>query len=188
MSWKKWSACLVLAAIPMNASAGGGIEGGKIDVKMEKVSGSDLPRVVVTAVIDAPADEIWALVSDCRKTGKLFEGVYGAKRHAHDADTSVCSSKFSMPFPFSDLSSKMKYRRSKDGDRRISAWKLVSGDFERSEGRWIVEPYESSSERTWVRYVSHAEPSIPVPGWLQEQGLRDTVPSGMKKLRALVTR
>lgn len=179
--------CALMGAT--DASAGSSaLDRGELDVVLSKVRGSGVPKVVVTGVVDAPVEEVWKVVSDCRRSSDLFEGVYGVERHSHGGGASVCSSKFSMPFPFSDLKSKMKYSSEVTAGKRRVSWRLVSGDFARSTGSWVVTPYEGSSERALVRYTTHAEPNIPVPGWLQEQGLRDTIPSGVRKLQALVGR
>lgn len=192
MKWKKWASGVALAALaaasPEAMAGSGALSKGEIMLELVKEKGSGVPRVSAKAVVDAPADEVWALLSDCRKTGALFDGVKDVKRHHHADATSVCSSTFSMPFPFSNLSSKMKYTRTTRGDVRTSSWRLVSGDFSRSTGSWKVEPYEGSTTRTLVRYTAHAEPDIPVPGWMQESGLKDSTMGAIRKLRKLAGR
>ncbi len=188
--WRGFGAFVVCAALGVtDASAGSSaLERGEIDLVMSEVKGSGVPRATVKGLVDASVEDVWAVVSDCRRSGKLFEGVYAIKRHSHSGGSSVCSSKFSMPFPFSDLKSKMKYRTEVTASNRRVSWRLVAGDFTRSTGSWVVTPYEGSSTRTLVEYTSHAEPNIPVPGWLQEQGLRDTIPSGVRNLRKVLGR
>ena len=192
MKWKTWANGVALAALvvvsPEAMAGSGALSKGKIMLKLTEEKGSGVPRVSARAVIDAPADKVWALLSDCRKTGTLFDGIKNIKRHQHTDTTSVCSSTFSMPFPFSDLSSKMKYTRTTNGSVRKSSWRLSSGDFARSTGSWTVEPYEGSTTRTLVRYTAHAEPNIPVPGWMQESGLKDSTMGAMRKLRKHVRR
>ena len=81
---------LVLWTSAANAQDMKALERGEVLVKVQEVKGSDAPRAIVTAIIDAPPEDVWRLVSDCKRYSKIFDRIKRSKLLEQKGSEYVC--------------------------------------------------------------------------------------------------
>lgn len=147
------------------------------------VEGSEYPKVQVQAVVDAPLDVVWDILSSCEDSEKVNKRVsksFVVKRIGSEV---VCSETMDLPFPLKDLVSVTRWGFNPGPPVWIKKWSLVEGDFDYSNGQWRVEPYRGSTTRTAVLYENHFSPQMSVPSWLTRAFLKVGMPELIDDLR-----
>ena len=168
---------------------GKNLEAGEVLITTKKIGDSPIPQARVRALVDAPVETVWALVSDCDNYKKNMVRVESAKKlwekgeaSSPDGAVVVCTTTIDMPFPLANLTSKTAGKHTiKDGVYR-RAWKLLKGDYHSNTGSWTIKKYKGT-ERTLVEYKIHAVPKIPVPAFLQEAAQASSLPDLIGHLR-----
>jgi ribosome-associated toxin RatA of RatAB toxin-antitoxin module len=141
---------------------------GEILVTQRDVPGSDVPEATVRAVVDAPPEKVWAIVSDCGnyKTNmpNILESKQVSSTMTPEGEIRECRVVADLPFPFPDLVSHTRgVHTIEPGKRWQRTWKLLDGDYERNSGIWRVEPFGDDGKRSLVTYVLDAKPKVPLP-------------------------
>ena len=178
---------LALSLVPVSAQAqtkkAKRLAKGEIIVKSYKVKGSDVPKAVVTAVVNSPPDKVWEVVSDCNKFKKRFDRVENSKLIKKDGDQYTCSVTIDMPFPIGDLTGVTRATHTIEATKRVRKWKLLRGDYEFNNGSWTVKDYGEDGTKSLVIYTIHAQPNVPVPGWIRDSAQKSSLPDMIKRLR-----
>lgn len=185
---------LVVVGLANGSSAeppkrGKNLEAGEVLITTKKIGDSPIPQARVRALVDAPVETVWALVSDCDNYKKNMVRVESAKKlwekgkaDSPEGAVVVCTTTIDMPFPLSNLTSKTAGKHTiKDGVYR-RAWKLLKGDYHSNTGSWTVKKYKDT-DRTLVEYKIHAVPKILVPAFLQEAAQSSSLPELIGHLR-----
>ena len=90
----------------------------------------------------------------------------------------------SMPFPLKDLTSITEATHTVDPEKRYErTWKLISGDYHRNEGSWILMPFNKDSNKTLVYYEVQADPKIRIPRKIQQLAQKKAISSLVAHLR-----
>jgi hypothetical protein len=139
-----------------------------------------VPLVTALAVVDAPPEEVWAIVSSCKRLQEVLEDGSVAELQWKKGSRSRCRVVVSMPFPFSDLESITDVKQTVTPGRWKSAWKRGGGDFEVNEGHWILAP---QGKGTLVVYAVRAKPNLAIPKKILVQTQRSRMVGILKKLR-----
>jgi ribosome-associated toxin RatA of RatAB toxin-antitoxin module len=180
-----WGGALRAAVLALTTSLAAGspahAEAADMRIFSEAVPGSDIPWSVVEAVIDAPPEAVWALVSRCNEYKRTMPRIADSKElsRAPDGMSMVCRVTADMPFPIPDLTSTTQARHKVDpGKRYERTWKLVEGDYDINEGSWVLEAMGDGNQ-TRATYRLRAKPKMPVPdsmlGLFQQKALPDVI-------------
>jgi hypothetical protein len=160
---------------------------GEVIVSTEAVAGSEVPRVSLQAVIDAPPEKVWAIIDDCGNYAKTMPHIAASKQLARDAGWVQCRITASMPFPLSDLTSEtLGIIEVEPGVRYARNWKLLSGDYHSNTGGWVLTPYNGDPKRTYARYSLHADPKMHVPQVFITRAQKSSLPAMIENLRKQV--
>ncbi len=165
---------------------------GEIVTTLRTVAGSDMKEATAKAVIDAPPELVWGIVSDCANYKATMPSIVESgvlkteKPQASDGPLAVevrhCRVVADLPFPFSDLVSITRSVHTIDpGKRWRRQWTMIGGNYTRNDGDWTVEPWGAKSLAT---YRIHAEPKVPLPGGMLTSIQEGKLPEVMTKLRA----
>lgn len=156
------------------------------------MKGSDIPELTARAVVDAPPEKVWALVSDCGNYKETMPNIMDSKLVSStpgssegDGEIRVCQIVTDLPFPLPDLMSKTRVVHTiEPGKRWQRAWTLLEGDYEKNEGMWRVEPFGGDGSRSLVTYVLSARPKIFLPAGMIASVSEGKIPEMMKNVRA----
>lgn len=172
------AAALLLAASPAQAGDD------DILVKSEKVAGSDVPVNIAEGVIDAPAADVWKVVSQCANYAKTMPRIVKSKELAREGDEASvwkvkCEITVHLPFPLSDLTGVTQATHTVEKDvKYVRAWTLVSGDYHMNTGSWTLVAIEDG-KKTRATYRIQVNPKVALPtSWMasaQKSSLKDVI-------------
>ena len=163
---------------------------GDILVTTDPVKDSDVPLVTVRAVVDAPPENLWAIIQDCGNYAKAMPRIQASKELLREGNRehffAECLVTATMPFPLPNLTSHTRVEHTiEPGKKWLRTFKLVEGDYLVNEGSWTLVPYGADGKRTFVTYRLHAQPKLPLPQGLVSRGQQRALSDIMKKLREL---
>jgi len=159
---------------------------GEVIVTTEKRPGEDIPVATARAIIDAPAEKIWALVSNCAKYKETMPNILESEMVSKNENIVVCRVVADLPFPFPDLKSKTRgVHTVEPGVKYQRAWKMVEGDYKKNEGFWLVEP--RGDNKSLVTYRIDAHPNVALPSWMVANISAGKLPEVMQRIRKLAT-
>jgi len=150
------------------------------------VAAHDMPRLEASLTIEAPIDEVWALVSDCTRFGDFMSDIDSARLLWRRKEKTRCRLVVDVPFPFGSLENVSDAVAERQPGLYRQSWKLVTGDFHYDEGFWELR--STAHGHTLVRYVSLVEPKLPVPRGLLLSGQKDYVLDMLQRLRQTAIR
>ena len=167
-----------------------GLAAGKIYVNAHKVKGTDAPEMRVHAVVEAPPERIWPLVSNCNQFSRTMPRISKGRILSRKGNIMICRVTVDVPFPLSDLTSTTKnviVKREREGyyERR---WTLISGDYKLNRGAYIVSRFNKNPKRSLVRYVVFVIPKTSVPPWLRSMAQKKSLPKMIAKIRKIAKR
>lgn len=183
-----WLAATVIFFCAGSASAQDmkAVARGEVDVRSQDVKGSDAPRIVVTALINASPEAVWKIVSDCRNYTKTFDRIKRSKLLEQKDNTFLCEVEVELPFPFSNLVGVTRAVHTVEpGKEWKRAWTLVRGDYNTNTGSWVLRPYGEDGKRTLAIYTIHADPKNSVPDWVRNKAQKSSLPDMMLRLRKM---
>lgn len=172
--------------------AGAAVADDEVKVVVEKVAGSETPVNVAEIVIDAPAEDIWKIITHCADYPKTMTKIAAAEELKREGDeattfTTLCKVTADLPFPLPDLVSVSKAVHTVEpGVKYVRKWTFVSGDYEVNEGSWTLVVLEPA--KTKVTYRLRARPKLAVPEGLLAGFTKDTLPGVLKNLREKTTK
>ncbi len=159
------------------------LDAGEVLVSSVEVKGADIPRAVVEAVVEAPPEAVWAVVSDCNRYPQTMPNTKEAKELSRAGNKVICRMVTEMPFPLPDFVVKTEAVHRVKPPHYRRTWTLIGGDLERNDGLWDIRPFKGKSGRSLVRYEILAVPKMAVPATLQAFAQRRTLPGLMARLR-----
>lgn len=179
------AAGLLAASLPTSAAAqsNDALSKGEIGVDVIKVKGSDMPKVVVKGVVDAPPAKVWEIVSDCTKYKQRMTRIKAAKLVKKTGDTYICDVTVELPFPLSNLRATTTAKHISGPPTWSRTWTLLEGDYETNDGSWVLQEFAGDPQRTFVVYSVHAIPHTAVPDWLRKRAQESSMPDVIKRLR-----
>lgn len=181
-------AAALIISLPLGAAAqsNDALSKGEISVETIDVKGSDIPKVVVKGVINAPPAKVWQLVSDCTKYHKTMTRIKASKLVKKTGDTYICDVTVELPFPLSNLRATTNAKHVSGPPVWSRTWTLIEGDYEKNEGSWKLEEFAGDPNRTFATYTVYAIPNTAVPGWMRKKAQESSMPDVIKRLRAEV--
>ena len=177
---------MALAEKPTKA----GLSAGKIYVNAYKVRGTEAPEMRITAVINAPPARIWPLVSNCNQFSRTMPRILKGRILSLKGNKMICRVTVDVPFPLSDLTSTTLNTITKREGQGYYArhWKLISGDYTRNRGSYIISRFNNNPKRSLVRYNVFVIPTTSVPTWLRAMAQKKSLPGMINKLRKIAKR
>lgn len=174
---------------PVDPSTLARLTRGEVLVTTEPVAGSTTPRLIVRAVIDAPADRVWDLVDRSALYSRFMPRVKKSEELSRAGDDVRTRVTVAMPFPLPNLTATTQARHTVEpGVRYVRAWRLESGDYKQNEGSWTFTPVDGEPGRTFVHYQVHVIPKVPIPKAIQSAVQERAMPGLIDALRAEVKR
>ena len=158
---------------------------GEILVYQKKVKGIDVPEMVVKAVINAPPEKVWAIVSRCQNYTRTMLRIKRSQELSRRGNNIVCKVTVDMPFPYSDITSTTRVRHKVGNGRWHRSWRLISGDYTRNRGSWLLTRFKNDPKRTMAVYHALAVPKSWIPNWVRNLAQKKTLPKMIKRLRQL---
>jgi len=178
-------ASMALLALPPVAWAQTALDRGEVLVSERPVKGSDTPRVVVTAVINAPPARVWKIISHCGDYARTMPNIKRSREVYRKGNTVRCEVTVDLPFPYSDPTSLTECKHTFNKDKGVyrRSWRLLSGAYEINEGAWTLRPYKGDKNRTLARYWARAKTKAWVPGWVRTLAQKKSLPKMMERIR-----
>ena len=164
------------------AQGGDGLARGEISVSTQAVEGSDVREIVVRAVIDAPPEKVWEVVTDCDRFEQRMPNIESATEIKREGNRSWCDVEVDLPFPLSNLRAVSVATHSEQTGVWKRSWTLVRGDYEFNDGSWVLTPFENDWNRTLAVYRVHVKPNIAVPGWVRERAQKTSMPDLIRRV------
>lgn len=176
---------------------------GELIIDAVPVPGSAVAELHVWAVIEAPVDRVWQIVSRPAEFSRTMRGVkrsaelsrepLAPDRSAGEPDRQQervrARITVGMPFPLRDLTSVTDAVHTVRADGwRQRRWELVEGDYHQNRGSWTLMPHEGDATRTLAHYKLHAEPKLRLPGKIKEFATERAVPRLFAQLRSACER
>lgn len=164
------------------------LDKGEIIVATEAVKGSDIPRIIVKGVVEAPPEKVWKIIEDCQNYDKTMPRIESSKRVSVKGQEVTCRVEIDLPFPLSNLTATTLGIHTEQTDRFSRKWSLVEGDYKFNSGSWVLTWFKGNPNRTMVVYTVHAEPKNVVPDWVREKAQKSSMPGVIERLREEVAR
>ncbi len=161
------------------------LEANEVVITTRAIAGSSLPEVTAQALIDAPAERIWAILQDCGNYQKNMQRVVRSKELSRQGNKVVCEVEIGLPFPLSNLVGVTEATHVVGPPKWSRTWHLLRGDFEVNEGSWTLTHYQDDPKRTLAVYKVHAIPKSAVPDAILRKGQRSAIPDLFNHLRKL---
>ena len=156
---------------------------GEILVSTHNVKGKAVPQARVRAVIDAPPEKIWKVVSNCNGYKKTMPRIAASKELGRKGPEIICTVTADLPFPFDDLTSKSRATHTiEKGKHYLREWTLIDGDYTYNSGKWELFAIEDG-KRTLVLYQLLAVPKTSLPKWVLEVAQVRSLPNIIEGLR-----
>lgn len=159
---------------------------GEVIVTPRRVEGFAVAALTVDTVIDAPPEQVWAIVTDCRAYRAIMPHVEDSLETERTGGRSVCKWAVHMPFPFRNVNVWLEFTGSADGQRWQTGFRQVRGDFVRNEGYWHLSRFGDTGKRTRIAYRQHSVLDLPVPASMVQRGHTAAMREMVARLRAAV--
>lgn len=159
---------------------------GEVIVETTDVSGSDIPRMTVTGVIDAPPTEVWKIVSDCANYSETMPRIKESRQVSRSGSTVICETTVGLPFPLSDLRSTTTGIHTEGPVEWRRQWSMIEGNYRFNEGYWSLKTFNGDDNRTLAVYSVHAAPEGSVPGWMRRRAQESAMPDVIEAVRKAV--
>jgi len=124
----------------------------------------------VSAVIDAPLDDVHAVVAEFARYSEWFPTMRSSTRTSN-GEYEVS---FRLPWPLKNVRGRMTVVDEMDAAGATIRWRQLDGDFGRNEGTWRLRSV--GSNRTSVQYDNVVQFRRWVPKWLVARAERRVAP------------
>ena len=159
---------------------------GEVVVHSEEVAGSKTPRVTAQGVIEVSPATLWRLIDRCGDYARTMIRISASEELSRNGNIVMCRSTVDLPFPLPSLTSTVESVHTVGpGQRYERTWTMIEGPYRDNSGAWILVPYGTSGHQTLLTYVMHADPDLPIPGWVQRMAQRKSIPQLFEKLGEL---
>ena len=175
---------MVVLSWPLTAHSADRLDKGEVVITTRAIKGSEIAEATVKAVVNAPLERVWAVIKNCNKYVGVLPRVKESKQIKRSGSAVICRVVIDMPWPLDDLAATTKaIHVERPGKLFSRTWSLLKGDYRVNRGSWKLTPYKGAPGRTMVVYVSHADPKISVPKWIQSAARKRALPKLIQALR-----
>jgi ribosome-associated toxin RatA of RatAB toxin-antitoxin module len=127
-------------------------------------------HIQVSAVIEAPIEDVHAVVGELARYCEWFPTVRSSTRTA-EGEYEVW---FRLPWPLKNVRERLTVADETARDGAVVRWRQLDGDFARNEGSWTLRSL--GPNRTAVRYDNVVQFRRWVPAWLIARAERRVAP------------
>ena len=166
-----------------DANDGRELDDGHVEISAVPVAGSDVPMIVVRAVVKSPPASVWKVVSDCAHYAERLPHTASSRLVSRSGNKVTCEVTLSVPFPMPNLTAVTLATHEEAPDHMTRSWKLVRGDYAFNEGSWDVRAHDGGKS-SLVVYKVHAKPNTAVPGFIKDMAQKKALPQLIERLRA----
>jgi ribosome-associated toxin RatA of RatAB toxin-antitoxin module len=179
---KRLALGLVLASSLALADDAASLRDGHVEITSVAIPGSDMPMVVVRAVVASPPAKVWAIVSDCAHYKEHMPRVARSALLESHGNVFTCEVTLATPFPMPNLTAVTEATHTVTAAGMERVWTLVRGDYVFNEGSWDVRPLDDG-KASMVTYRVHAQPKAAVPGFLRDMAQKKALPELIERVR-----
>ena len=144
--------------------------------------------MLLAGLVDAPPDQVWAVMSDCDKQDEFIPRISYAAVRDRDGDSHTCDLVVDLPFPMGELrtATRNHVRRLPDGGHQ-RRWELLPGDWDytHNSGSWTVHPYQGGRRSLLIGRMDLVPKSV-LPIWILHEGQVRQAPETFGAIRARV--
>ena len=158
---------------------------GQARVVPKTMTGSSIPQLHVTVVLDALPEKVWRVITDCNGYKHSMPRTIASKEIARTGARSVCETEVHMPFPFANLHSQVEFVDTVVAGRWSRTYRQLRGDYTKSEGSWVVTPCGPDGSQSLVEYEMHAVLRVAVPDGMIRRGQVSAMHEMFGKIRQL---
>ncbi len=165
----KWARLALVFVMAAPSSFG---EEETVKISQQPFPDSDIPTHIAEGTVDAPAAEVWAVVSRCADYFKTMPRIAKSLELSREGDearlwTVKCQVTAALPFPFSNLTgTTLAIHKVEPGVKYTREWSLVSGDYDFNNGSWTLVAIDGG-KRTYATYKIRVKPKINLPtSWI----------------------
>ncbi len=188
LAWLSLTALFVpyeILAFEMSQSLESRLLAGELVFEMRVPKGGDGVSFVAYKRIEIPPHQIWPVVRDCQHYESFMPRTSESARTDCKGQTCICHSRLAMPFPLSDLWSKVKTTMSSlPGGGYERVWVFIEGTYHHNEGAWRVYPWPGEATATLLVYEVDLNPQISLPDFI----LRDAQTGALPEMFVVVAK
>ncbi|MFH1131146.1 MAG: SRPBCC family protein [Pseudomonadota bacterium] len=171
---------LFVAARPLFADVQTDLKDGKI-LKTSIPSSGIWPGRAM-GVVNAPADEVFKVVTDFAAYQKFVSQIKISKQVEGKKDEYYLEGEF--PWPLKKTWVRVRIKLAKNGEVHFVNWEMIAGTMKKYEGMAWIQPW--GKNRTVLTYQMLAVPSISAPNAIMAQGLKQASAELVKVIREQV--
>ena len=170
------------AALAFNESQLSKLKDGEIMVYVQQSEGQQKGMLEALVLIDAPAETIWKIMTDCPGAPTFVPGLKACKILDSGKNWEIIRHEVKWIWFFPRIS--YVFRADYQINTRIDFVK-IKGDLREMKGSWRLFPLDETGQ-TIVRYEVYLDPSFFIPQWLVERSLMTDLPDMLAALRTKV--
>lgn len=160
---------------------------GEIIVRSEAAPGAATPKVLVTALVEAPPEQVWKVIDQSQHYREFMPRVKESRELLREGRRVRTQLTIDMPFPLKNLSAITEGDHEViEGERWVRRWDLAEGDYHRNRGSWILTRFEGDPQRTLIEYELDVEPKIKIPKKIQSAVQERAMPALIESIRTRV--
>lgn len=184
------------------------IEQGEVLVELSAVQGTPVKKAAAVAVIDAPPDDVFAVLTDYNEFPEFMPYCRKVTLEKKDGEKSRVRFELEFPWPIGDRFytlelTNRRFEQPADAEPSsvgtappvilINSWTYVpgSGNINDTYGSWEVRSYPGNAEqgpaRSFVRYTVFTDPGGNIPSWANNLATEIAVPKVINNLRRRVS-
>jgi coenzyme Q-binding protein COQ10 len=169
-------------ALALSESQLSQMKGGEILVHTRGSKGQQKGMVEALVLIDAPAETIWKIMTDCPGAPTFIPGLKDCRILSSGENWEIIRHEVKWVWFLPRIS--YVFRAEYQINRQIDFVK-IEGDLREMKGSWRLLPLDDSGQ-TIVRYEVYLDPSFFIPQWLVERSLMADLPDMLAALRKKV--
>ena len=152
------------------------------------MKGSSMPQIYAYAIIDAPPERLWKIISDCSTYHKTMPSIEKSRylKALSPPGKIRCELVVNLPWPMDDLRSVTDAVHTIKASHYKRQWTLVEGDYRLNNGSWKLTAIDRGS-KTFIEYKVHVEPKTSVPDFIKRAAQKSKIPDLIDHLRESVT-
>lgn len=158
------------------------LESGEVVIHTRDLPGYSLPHVTARGIIEAPPEQVWALLDRCDDYERTMPRVQESEELSREGNVVRCRAIYDMPWPLQDLECESEATLTTAPGLYRREWELVSGELEVHRGSWTLRE-RNDGQATLATYEALNEPKTSIPDFVVRLGLSVTIHRLFESLR-----
>ena len=157
------------------------MRGGEPVVSVSPLAAGEAVRVRAMIDIAAPAEHVWAVMTDCARAADFVPGLERCRVLERDPAGRWDIREHRIAWMWFLPRIRSVFRSDYYPPKRLT-FRSIAGDLKRSEGEWRLVPLEAGGTR--VSYDAILAADVPAPAFMIENALRNDMAIVLRRLRA----